>query len=60
MALVKRKNEIVEIVDKSGSLTKKSQKNKAEAALELAKKQAKPVIFLKQGQNGEFLKSLRK
>ena len=52
MGLQKRKNKIDDLTDKSGGLTKKSQKQRAEEALAKAKKLNRPVIFVKQGQSG--------
>lgn len=59
MTLKKRKNEVAEITDKSGSPSKKYAQQKASAALALAKEQEaknnKKVGFLKPGVTGEMV-----
>ena len=64
MSLKKRKNEVAEITDKSGSPSKKYAQQKALAALALAAlalakeqeaKKSKKVVFLKPGVTGEMV-----
>lgn len=59
MTLKKRKNEVAEITDKSGSPSKKYAQQKALAALALAKEQeakkSKKAVFLKPGVTGEMI-----
>ena len=58
MALVKRKNKVEDITDKSGSPTKAAMKKASLKALELANEvnKGKKVVFLKQGDNEFSLK----
>ena len=58
MALVKRKNKVEDITDKSGSPTKDAKRKASLKALELAKEvnKGKKVVFLKQGENEFSLK----
>lgn len=58
MSLVKRKNNVEDITDKSGSPTKDAKRKASLKALELAKEvnKGKKVVFLKQGENEFSLK----